>query len=44
MGGTCSTYGIDENVYKILVGKPEWKSPRGRPVRKLKVSIIMYRK
>jgi len=31
MDGTCSTYGEARIVYKILVGKCEWKRPRGTP-------------
>jgi len=27
MGETCGTYGGDENVYRILMGKPEGKRP-----------------
>ena len=31
MGGTCSTYGERRDVYRVLVGKPEGKSPHGKP-------------
>ena len=31
MGGVCSTYGGEERVYRVLVGKPEGKRPLGRP-------------
>jgi len=30
MGRTCGTYGGDENVNRILVGKAEGKRPLGR--------------
>jgi hypothetical protein len=33
--------GKDRNVYKILVGKPEGKSPLGRPRCRLKDGIRM---
>jgi len=31
MGETCSTYGEKSGVYRSFVGKPERKSPLGRP-------------
>jgi hypothetical protein len=31
MGRACSTNGETRNAYRILVGKPEGKSPLGRP-------------
>jgi hypothetical protein len=32
VGGVCSTHGgIDRDVYRVLVGKPEGKRPLGRP-------------
>jgi hypothetical protein len=31
MGGPCSTNGEKMNAYRLLVGKPEGKSPIGRP-------------
>jgi hypothetical protein len=31
MGRACSTNGEKRNVYRVLVGKPEGKSPLGRP-------------
>jgi hypothetical protein len=34
MGWTCSTHDEMRNAYNILVGKPEWKGPLGRPRRK----------
>jgi hypothetical protein len=41
MRGACSTYGRDENVYIILVGKPERTRPRGRPRRRWDYNIRM---
>ena len=34
MGGTCSAYGGEEGLYRLLVGKPEEKRPLGRPRRR----------
>jgi hypothetical protein len=34
MGSACSTNGGEENAYRILVGKPEGKSPLRRPRRR----------
>jgi hypothetical protein len=31
IGGACSAYGGGGGVYRVLVGKPEEKSPQGRP-------------
>jgi hypothetical protein len=31
MGGECGMQGDMRNAYKILVGKPEGKTPLGRP-------------
>jgi hypothetical protein len=31
MGCACSTYGERIGVYRFLVGKPEGKTPLGRP-------------
>jgi hypothetical protein len=31
MGRTCSTNGEKENAYRLTVGKPEVKTPLGRP-------------
>jgi hypothetical protein len=31
MGRACGRYGRGEEVYKVLVGKPEGKRPLGRP-------------
>jgi hypothetical protein len=34
MGGTCGAYGEERDVHRVLVGKPEVKSPLGRPRRR----------
>jgi hypothetical protein len=34
VGGTCGTNGGEEEVYRLLVGKPEGKRPLGRPRRR----------
>jgi len=35
MGGKCSMNERDEkSIHTILVGKPEWKRPLGRPWRR----------
>jgi hypothetical protein len=31
MGMECSIHGDEMNAYRILVGKPEGKTPLGRP-------------
>jgi hypothetical protein len=31
MAGACSTNGVEENAYRILMGKTEGKRPLGRP-------------
>jgi hypothetical protein len=31
VGGACGTHEREEKMYKILVGKPEGKSPLDRP-------------
>jgi hypothetical protein len=31
MGKACSTNGAKRNAYRIFVGKPEGKTPLGRP-------------
>jgi hypothetical protein len=41
MGGACSTNEEKRNAYKILVGKPEGKRPRGRPRRRWVDNIKM---
>ena len=37
----CSTYGGEEGVYRVPVGKPEGKSPLGRPRHRWEVNIKM---
>jgi hypothetical protein len=32
VGGACGMYGEKKNAYKILVEKPEGKTPLGRPI------------
>jgi len=41
MGGACSTYGGENSVYRVLVGKPERKRQRGRPRRGWEDNIKM---
>jgi hypothetical protein len=41
MGGTCSTYGGEKRLYKVLVGKPEGKRPLERPRRRWEDNIKM---
>jgi hypothetical protein len=41
MGRACRTNGEKRNAYRILVGKPEGKSPLGRPRRKWVDNIEM---
>jgi len=42
MGGACSTYGVRNGVYRVLVGKPEGKSPIGRSRHRWDYNIKMY--
>jgi hypothetical protein len=42
MGGPCSTYGEMRDGYRVLVEKPEGKSPAGRPRRRLGDIIRIY--
>ena len=37
--GHVACVGESRGVYRVLVGKPEGKSPLGRPRRKLKYNI-----
>jgi hypothetical protein len=37
--GACSTNGEMRNAYRILVGKPEGKTPVGRPLRRWEDNI-----
>ena len=30
LDGACGTYGEEKNAYRVLVGKPQGKTPRGR--------------
>jgi hypothetical protein len=39
MGRACSTNGVEEEAYRILVGKLEEKRPLGNPRRWWKVNI-----
>jgi hypothetical protein len=41
MGGACSLHGEGRGVYRVLVGKPEGKSPRGRPSGRWEDNIKM---
>ena len=42
MGGACSTYGREDRcIHCILVGRPERKSPLGKPGRKWEDNIKM---
>jgi hypothetical protein len=41
MGGPCSTNGLEEEAYRLLVGKPEGKRPVGRPRRRWVDNIRM---
>jgi hypothetical protein len=40
MGWACSTNGAKRNAYGILMGKPEGKSPLGRPGRRWEDNIL----
>jgi hypothetical protein len=42
MGSACSTNGEKRNAYRLLVGKPEGKRPRGRPRRRWVDNYKMY--
>jgi hypothetical protein len=42
MGGACSACGEERGVYRVLVGKPEGKTPLGRPRCRWENSIQMY--
>ena len=41
MGGARSTYGGEERLYKVLVWKPEGKTPLGRTRRRWEDNIKM---
>jgi hypothetical protein len=42
MGGACSTNGEKRSADRILVGKPEGKTPLGRPRDRWEDNIRMY--
>jgi hypothetical protein len=39
MGRACGTHGRGENMYRVLVGKPEGKRPLERPRHRQEVGI-----
>jgi hypothetical protein len=39
MGGACSAYGGERDVYRVLMGKPEGKRPLGRHSRRWEDNI-----
>jgi len=41
MGWACGAYGRGEGVYRVLLGKPEGKTPLGRPRRRWVDNIRM---
>ena len=41
MDGACGAYGEVRSVQRVLVGKPEGKTPLGRPRRKWEDNIKM---
>jgi hypothetical protein len=41
MGGACSTNGEKRNAYRLLLGKPEGRSPLGKPRRRWLDNIWM---
>ena len=41
MGGACAAYGEGRVVHRVLVGKPEGKSPLGTPRRRREDNIKM---
>ena len=41
MGGACIAYAVERGVYRVLVGKPEGKTPLGRPRRRWEDNIKM---
>ena len=42
MDGACSTYGEGRSVYRVLMRKPEGKSPLGRSRPRSAHNIKMY--
>jgi hypothetical protein len=41
MGGAFSTYGRRRGVYRVLLGKPDGKTPLGRPTLRWEYIIMM---
>jgi hypothetical protein len=41
VGWTCGTHGEERGVYRVLVGRPEGKTPLGRPRRRWEDKIKM---
>jgi len=41
VGWACGAYGCGEEVYRVLVGKPEGRNPMGRPKRRWVGNIRM---
>ena len=41
LGWAFGAYGWGEGVYRVLVGKPEWKRPLGRPRHRWVDNIMM---
>jgi hypothetical protein len=42
VGGTCGTHGEEMGIYGVLVGRPGWKRPLGRPKRRWEDNIEIY--
>jgi hypothetical protein len=40
MGGPCNTH-VERCAHRVVLGKPEWNRPLGRPRNKLKYNIKM---
>jgi hypothetical protein len=43
IGGACSTNGVEENAYLLLLGKPEEKTPRHRWVDNVRMDLRWFR-
>jgi hypothetical protein len=39
VGGTCSTYGEGNRIYRVSVGSPKGKRPLGRPRRRCEDNV-----
>jgi hypothetical protein len=39
MGGACNAFGGEGRVYRVLVGKPDWKRALGKPRRRREDNI-----